>query len=230
MNTLTGYEAFIRCAMQPGKRPEIARHRPAITISRQTGCGAREIASALAVYLAKQRLTTGAWTVFDNNLIAQVLEDHNLPKHIQSFMPEDQVSEISLLIEDLFNLHPPASDLIKKTNETIVQLISIGHSIVIGRGANLLAAKMPEVLHVRLVAPLEQRITEIERSNNISRRKAKALISAEESGRARYVKKHFGVDVANPLLYHLTINTGLYSRATVVELMGKALQDILQSH
>jgi hypothetical protein len=54
--------------------------RRAVTISRQTGCGAFVVAEKLAHYLQEHSSKDAPpWTVFDRNLMDKVLEDHNLP-------------------------------------------------------------------------------------------------------------------------------------------------------
>ena len=46
------------------------------------------------------------WTLFDDDLIKQVLEDHQLPKDLEKFMPDDAMSEFEGTINELLGRHP----------------------------------------------------------------------------------------------------------------------------
>jgi cytidylate kinase len=204
--------AFIHCQLQPHVKSSNGRTpspRAAVTISRQAGCGALEVAEKLAAYLQPHTLQdAAAWTVFDRNLVEKVLEDHHLPQRIGKFMPENWISEIEDTIDEIFGLHPPAWILVRQTAETILRLARLGNVILIGRGANIITAKLPHVFHVRLVAPLENRIKQIQKSDHLDRNGAIELIRREDRGRKRYLKRYYKKDIGDPLLYDLTLNTG----------------------
>jgi hypothetical protein len=205
--------AFINSQLQPHVKSSdghSSSERAAVTISRQAGCGALEVAEKLAAYLQPHASKDApAWTVFDRNLVEKVLEDHHLPQRIGKFMPENWISEIEDTIDELFGLHPPAWILVRQTAETILRLARLGNVILIGRGSNIITAKLPHVFHVRLVAPLENRIKQIQKSDQLDRNGAIELIRREDRGRKRYLKRYYKKDVGDPLLYDLTINTGL---------------------
>src|SRR5262249_1159340 len=172
--------------------------------------GALEVAEKLAAYLQPHTPKEApAWTVFDRNLVEKVLEDHHLPQRIGKFMPENWISEIEDTIDELFGLHPPAWILVRQTAETILRLARLGNVILIGRGSTIITAKLRHVFHVRLVAPLENRIKQIQKSDQLDRNGAIELIRREDRGRKRYLKRYFKKDVGDPLLYDLTINTGM---------------------
>lgn len=107
----------------------------AVTISRQTGCGAVIIAEKLAEYLQRHSPPEdGRWTVFDRELMDKVLANHNLPKYLAKFLPEDRASQIEDTIADIFGVHPPALKIVQQTAETMLQLAELGSAILIGRG------------------------------------------------------------------------------------------------
>ncbi|HEY9173815.1 MAG TPA: cytidylate kinase-like family protein [Verrucomicrobiae bacterium] len=199
--------------------------RNAVTIAREAGSGAHTIAEKLAARLQAQASPTARpWTVFDRNLIEQVLEDHHLPARLARHLSEDRTTQFEDIMNDLFDVHPPSWELVRQTAETILRLAHLGKVILIGRGANLVTARLPNVLHVRLVAPLEQRIAHMQELRKLDRREAAALVRREDRERARYLKRYFKADVGNPLLYHLVINTGLVGYDEAVELIVSALR------
>jgi cytidylate kinase len=219
MNQLNGLEksiAFISCQLQAGRRRLNESEDPgairAITISRQTGSGGHSIAEKLAELLQSQGHTgASGWAVFDRNLVERVLQDHNLPARLARFMPEDRVSEIDDIMDELFGLHPPSWILARKTSETILNLVQLGHVIVIGRGGNIVTSRLPHVLHVRLVGTLAARVKRQEQINASSPKEAVRQVVREDLARERYVKQFFGKNIDDPLLSHLVLNTDLIS-------------------
>ena len=218
MNTNADLEkcfTFINCQLHPADHPTLGDHGRrfnAVTISRQAGAGGYELAQRLAEQLQAQQLVGGRpWTVFDRNLVAKVLEDHNLPSRLARFMPEDHVSEIADIMDELFGLHPPSWVLARQTSETILRLVKLGNVIVLGRGANVVTSRLPHVLHVRLVGSLMKRVERLQEFAKLTREAALKLAEKEDLARQRYLKQFFDKDINDPLLYHLIINTDLNS-------------------
>jgi len=201
--------------------------RRSVTISRQAGCGALVVAEKLAHYLQAQAAGEACpWTVFDRNLIDKVLVDHGLPACLAKFLPEDRASELEDLMADVLGVHPPAKTVVQQTAETMLRLAQAGNVILIGRGANIVTASLPHVLHVRLVAPLEKRIEhalQFYRDFNKTEAQARKFCLCEDAARRRYLKKYFGADNENALLYHMIINTGLVSYDDAARIIGDAL-------
>ena len=228
MNTHIGFEqclSFINCHMRSGKAPgpdEDGAARRAVTISRQMGSGAHTIAEGLAHYL-QDRGDGSQWAVFDRNLVERVLEDHHLPKRLAAFMPEDRIRGMQDTLDELFGLHPPSWELVRQTAETILRLAEMGNVIVIGRGANIITAKLDHVFHVRLVGSLEQRRQRVQEAEHVSAKEALAKIRKADAGRKRYLRRYFRRDINDSMLYHLTINTDLVPCEQAVVLIGDAV-------
>jgi cytidylate kinase len=219
--------SFIHSQLQaPDKPGELVKKnvRRAVTISRQAGCGAVVVAEKLAHYL--QHHSSGnacPWTVFDRNLMDKVLEDHNLPTRLAQFLPEDRISQLEDILADVFEVHPPSQTVIYQSTETILKLADLGNVILIGRGSTVITAKLPHVLHVRLVAPLEKRIEHACQFYNLTGSEAHKFCLSQDRGRERYLKRYFNADINDPLLYHLIINTGLVGYDVAAKLIGDAV-------
>ena len=198
--------------------------RCAVTISRQAGCGARVVAEKLARYLQEHSPKNARpWTVFDRNLMEKVLEDHDLPTRLAQFLPEDRVSYLEDIMADLLQTYPPSQTVIRQTTETILKLASLGNVILIGRGGNVITARLPNMFHVRLVAPLEERIKRSHESYGMTKAEARKFCRRADLGRQRYLKKYFHADINDALLYHLIINTGLIGYDDAAKLIGDAM-------
>ena len=202
--------SFINCQLQTPKpsRGGEAGIVKCVTVSRQSGCGAHVFAEELAAWLQSHLPhSTAPWTIFDRTLVEAVLQDHHLPSRLAAFMPEDRVWQLDDIIQDLFSLHPPTETLVRQTSETILRLAELGNVIILGRGANIITARLPQVLHVRLVGSVELRVNHLQVFDKLNRKDALARIEREDGGRGRYVKRYFGKNIDDPLLYHLVINT-----------------------
>jgi hypothetical protein len=196
----------------------------ALTLSRQAGCGALVVAEKLAKLLqVHSPKGVPPWTVFDRNLMDKVLEDHHLPARLAKFMPEDRASQLQDIMDELFGWRPSSGTVVQHTSETILHLAEMGRVILIGRGATVITAKLPNVFHVRLVAPLEKRIEHASEFYKMSRKAARNFIQREDAGRQRYLKKYFNARVDDPLLYHLIINTGLVSYDEAARMIADAM-------
>lgn len=198
-------------------------HR-AVTISRQTGCGALPVAEKLVTFLQeRQPGEKNHWTIFDRELMERVLADHQLPKYLAEFLPEDRVSRIEDILADIFCVHPPVQTLVQQTAETIRQLAEMGQVILIGRAGNVITSQLPHVLHVRLVASLGDRIERICRDFGKSPEEARRFCLEEDQARARYVKSYYQADIADPMRYHMVINTSRMGCEHAARLIGEAV-------
>ena len=191
----------------------------AITISREAGAGGIIIAEMLAQRLTALEKTaaTRPWAIFDANLAKQVLEDHKLPPQLERFMTEDVGLPIEEIVEEVLGLHPPAWTLVRDTAKTILRLAGLGRAILVGRGASLITARLPNVFRVRLVAPLAARIRHAAEYYHLSEAEADMLVREKDKARRRYLRRYFNAKIDDPTLYDVTLNTGRLGFARTAE-------------
>lgn len=202
--------AFINCQLKPATTPVRGKSSTyrALTISREAGAGGHTLAEKLVELLrSEEPQPARPWTVFDRNLVETVLKDHDLPAQLARFMPEDHVSEMSDTLDELFGLHPPSWELVRKTAETMLRLAALGNVIFIGRGASVITSRIEHVFHVRLVGSLEKRANRLQQLDGLGDEAARRRAQKDDLARRRYLKQFFGKSIDDPLLYHLTINT-----------------------
>jgi cytidylate kinase len=197
---------------------------PCITISRETGAGADKVSEKLIEFFQNYSDRISApWTVFDKNLIEKVLEDHHLPQTLSQYFVEDKLSELKSTVNELLGLHPNTWILVSKTSNTILQLAQIGNCVIVGRAGNIIASRLKNSFHVRLVAPIENRIEHIMEICDKSRPEAIEYIKKEDLARKNYLKKYFNKDVADPLLYNMVINTSPLGYNKAAEVIGNTI-------
>lgn len=234
MTSVTGVERFLEAADYEASRrrgSSVSRaHRPVITISRKAGSGAHVVAQELVSMLqVHDPKASPPWTMFDRNLVAEVLQEQHLPERLAGSMPEDRVSEIADTLDELFGLRPSSWTLVRKTADTILHLAEIGNVIVIGRGANIITDRFADALHVRLVGSVRRRIEHIEEYRHLDPQAATEYVRRMDQGRKRYVTKYYEKDIDDPLLYHLVINTDRVSYPEAARLIADAMSSHLDA-
>ena len=194
---------------------------PSITISRMTGSRAVSIARMLADYLDLHDSTAAShgWTLYDKDLVKAIIKDNKLPIEIQSHMPEDKVGLIHNYIEKM-TVGTTDDQLFKATVETIHRLGHLGHTIIVGRGANLINRDLPNCFHIRLFGSEDRRLGHTRAFYDLSDAEAKAKMASQDGGRHRYVESHFGENIENPMLYHLVMNTDHHPDVNIVKAIG----------
>jgi Cytidylate kinase-like family len=174
----------------------------------------------------RRRKDASPGVVFDANLAKQVLEDHKLAPNLERFMTEDtQLLPVEAIVEEVLGLHPSGWTLVQHTTQTILRLAGLGHTILVGRGGNVITARLPNVFHVRLVAPLATRIRHAAEYYHLSETEAAKLVREQDQARRRYARRYFNAEIDDPTLYDVTLNTGRLGFARAAEIIAQlALQ------
>jgi cytidylate kinase len=176
----------------------------AITISRQMGSRGDELALQVAQQLG--------WQLVARDLINRAAAAAGIPH-----MALVDIDELGLL-----NLRASAKEwrAYQTHVEGIIQAWAYkGEAVIIGRGGQMALHAWPDVFHIRVVAPLEMRIAQLQQQENISAESARARLEASAKSRARYLRRSYGVEIEDPTLYHLTVNTGLLGLPQAISLV-----------
>jgi cytidylate kinase len=193
-------------------RVEIKEKRPAITISRETGAGAITIGQMVTQsFQSLEKEGPHSWALFDQNIVKAMLEDQGLSKNLEEFIAEEGKPALKDAFEELLGLHPSTPALAQSMSRTIRKLATAGGVVLIGRGAHIICANLSHAFHIRLVAPLEQRIHHIADYFGLGKKEAAQYVERSDRARKQYVRRYFGADVTDPYHYHLVINSGKLS-------------------
>lgn len=193
---------------------------PCITLSRETGSGADRVSDELIKFFLPYNRE---FTLFDKNLIDKILQDHDLPEKLKQYLEEDKYSAVKSLMNEVLGIHPPTEVLFRKISETIIHLAEMGNVIIVGRGANIITAKMENSFHVRLIAPLEMRIKNMMTYYHMDIKQATEFVKKEDEKRRKYIHTHFYKEISDPTLYHLTINAQSLSNEEIAAIIGNAV-------
>jgi cytidylate kinase len=108
---------------------------------------------------------------------------------------------------------------------TLAGMIEQDNVVYHGLAGQLLLRDLPNVLRVRLIAPMEYRVRAAMIEHKLSRDDAEKHIEKADEVRSLWVRRVYGVDVTDPALYDLVINLGNMSMETatemIVDLLGR---------
>lgn len=202
-----------------------AKKGPVITISRAAGARGNTIAEALIKHLESDKTVSHQrpWTLFNDNLIQHVIEEHRLPEKTQDYFPEDKPDEISSFVAEVLGLHSGVYNTMVKTAETIRRIAKAGNAIIVGRGGNLITADLPDALHVRLVGSVAFRTRHHAKRFGLSEAEASSEVERLDLARKRYIKAHFDKDIEDAVQYDLVLNTDAFTDEQAVKLLVTAL-------
>lgn len=202
-----------------------------ITISRQFGAGGAQIARRVADALA--------WSVVDNELINLVAEraglspeevarrDERVPSFVERLARTLAVSsqEFALPSPDQ-NTLMPEPEIVKVTEAVVREIASQGRVVLVGRAVSAVLARRHDGLHVRVVASRTWRVQQIMERERLDQAAAEKRVDEVDQQRSRYHREYYSRDWADPLNYHMTLNTeilGLGGAAEVIIQRARAL-------
>ena len=100
-----------------------------------------------------------------------------------------------------------------------------GHVVIVGRGGQFLLADRRDVLHLRIVAPLELRVAYVTRREEPNINAARVRVQEKDRARDRNMQIQFHRKPDDPHLYDLVINTAVLDLDRIVDLICLALED-----
>ena len=140
-------------------------HGPVVTISRECGCYAINMANALVDKLSQ--ITGEKWTVLTKEILVEAAEKLKLhPKQIEYVFESKEKSTWDDVFAAMSNKYYKSDKQIKKTIAEVVQAMAKhGNCVIIGRGGVVLTQDIEKALHLKLQAPLEWRATELQKNH-----------------------------------------------------------------
>jgi cytidylate kinase len=213
-----------------------------ITMSRQIGSGAEEVAERLAQDLGLR--------MFDKAMMMRVASEVGIHEaEIVDYSEEEYKARN--FFERLFSRQRTIGSVTTRTRGTrgaeemstqvldearAIDLIRAtmraacerGNVLIIGRGGQAILEDEPGVLHVRVVAPMEDRIARLQGQENLTAPQARRLAAERDRTRAEYLRIFHNINWDDASLYHLVVNTGKAGIDQAVELIvaaGRAMEE-----
>jgi CMP/dCMP kinase len=205
-----------------------------ITISGQYGSSSDKIAAQLAGRLH--------WRLVGDNIKRLVADELRLPEedvamhdqHMYGFIDRCLITMAANTIDMCPDMAPIAlsfkaqEQLYHQAQQHIIKEIAhAGNAVIVGRGSQILLADQSNVLHIRVVAPLAQRIQYVMQREQVNEAQAQAFIQQKDRRLAYYHKSQYGRSVDDPQLYDIVINGKIFHLESQLDLIYLGLRGSL---
>jgi hypothetical protein len=196
-----------RWAQTLGSRAQSARRAPDrlpedlypfVAISRQAGAGGEDVGRVVAAALRCECL--------DHELLTYLAERCHVPTVLLEFVDETT----STLVRDILTRWLDArlitqDEYVRRLGEIMLMAVHDGPAVFVGRGAQSILPR-ERALAVRVIAPLERRITDTMMRRHLDRKAAEKWVRETDEGRAHFIRHQFHEDPSDPRRYDLVIN------------------------
>ncbi|MCC6349820.1 MAG: cytidylate kinase-like family protein [Candidatus Eisenbacteria bacterium] len=189
---------------------------PVITVSREHGSGGSRVAELIA-----QRFN---YTLLHRDVIDRICASAHLRRSIVESLDQHVKSQLAIWCDAMVaQRYTDSNDYVRFLLEIIRSTASLGGVVVVGRGSNFIVGA-DAGLHVRIVAPREQRIQTLVQFAQLTSHQAEQEMEARDRERAEFVRKVLGREVTDADGYDLVINSAEFSPEQAVELVATAAQ------
>ncbi|HBT20795.1 MAG TPA: hypothetical protein DEA47_05480 [Peptococcaceae bacterium] len=175
-----------------------------ITVSRQFGSRGEFVAEILSE-------ATG-FLLLNKKTLHKYIGEHELPE-----MRLDWINEISPRNVD--GLEKERVEYVNTLKKTITDLSQNKPVILLGRGGQFLFKGSKDAVHIKIVASIEARSSNIQKRFNVDKATALRLINEKDAEREAYTYYFHRGDWNDPEIYDLTINTTRMSLGEAAELI-----------
>ena len=208
---------------------ELVSQMSAVTISREYGSGGGEIAARLAKRLG--------WQLIDHEIVERVAGE--MGTSVQEAEARDERSEglLERALNSMVYLNPglmgDALPVAFLSNEdaytrTVSRIVTAaaerGHAVIVGRGSQMLLASRRDVLHVRVIAAMEQRVAYVMQREGVDAGEAQLRIQMKDHDRARYLEAEYHRKPDDAHLYDVVLNTTVLGLDSAVEMICLVLE------
>ncbi|MDD2852712.1 MAG: cytidylate kinase family protein [Desulfuromonadaceae bacterium] len=181
-----------------------------ITVSREMGTGAYQIASEVA-----QKLK---YTLIDGQRIKSLATKYGLTPELLQMVDEKPPSYVT------------AEDRKRAAALHVIELIILelarkGNVVIYGRGAQDLMKECKNLLRLRFIADFEGRVERFAEREWIDPDMARSLIRRSDHQRGGFIHFYYDRDWQTPTYYDMIFNTSHLSQQTIVECIISATKE-----
>ncbi|HPC40428.1 MAG TPA: cytidylate kinase-like family protein [Spirochaetota bacterium] len=180
---------------------------PFLTISREYGCLGYSVGEAIARIFNTEYRHDPMWTVYDRAIIDHLMKDMNISFELAETLTDKARNAMDYFFKTSFRKYPPEAMVYRKLVETIRILAANGHAIIIGRVGNVITSDLPQGYHVRLFASAEKKVENICNQFKVKKSEARDILAKKGEVREQFLLKHLTVDLNDPSIYNIMINT-----------------------
>ncbi len=162
------------------------------------------------------------WPVYNQELLEYIAQEGPFQQNVAETLSLDALRWADaqldqLLREQNISQHPSVRELAR----IMLALGAQGEVVLIGRGAGLLLPR-PSTLHVRIIAPREERVAYMSQWLRLTLDEAAEQVRLRDERRAEFLTTHFHRDPGDIYQYDLILNSSLLGEDLCAELITQA--------
>jgi len=197
-----------------------AEDGPVITLSRLTGCDARQVAAILADAL-NHRFNTTKWKWVDKDIIYAIAKELNTDiQRVENFYKGFELSSISEMIMAFSGGFVSDLRVKKAIRDVVLSICKEGYIVLVGRGGVSIAHEIADALHIRLIAPFYWRVENVMKKKDMNIETAEKFVIDTDEKRFNLIhtfldKKPLNIDY----LFDATINRSSFSIPDIADMI-----------
>jgi cytidylate kinase len=114
-------------------------------------------------------------------------------------------------------------ECLREVKEAVREYAARGNAVIVGRGANAILGRRPDVLRVFMYAPREWRIHHVMEGHGIDERTAAAEVDRIDRARSEYMQAYYGVKWVDHGNYDLALDTSVFGVEGSAEVIVRAV-------
>lgn len=122
-----------------------------------------------------------------------------------------------------------SEDFHRATERVLCEQARTGGGVILGRAASIVLRGRPDVLRVRLDGPRELRIRQATSVEGIDEATAKRQLRQTDKAHAAYVGHFYGLDIEDPTLYDIVLDSTAIALGACVELLAHTARQPLRA-
>ena len=182
-----------------------------VAVSREAGSRGSSIAQRAAEKLG--------WEVYTQEMLEYIAQEPTIRDELVANLSPAALHWVEEQLEALPAGGPCGGDpLVADMTKVILALAAPGEVILIGRGAGIILPRA-STLHVRIIAPLEDRIAYMSQWQRLTRDEAAEQVDVRDRRRADYLRSTFRRDSADIYQFDLLLNSTFLGEELSAELL-----------
>lgn len=193
---------------------------PVITISRQYGCYATEVAKKLSEKISE--ISPNPWDYITKEIMEESAKRLETDTHeIAHIFGADEKTFFSDIMVSFSTKTYKSDSLIKKTIQSVVKTYAQqGNCVIVGRAGCMIAKDIQKSIHIKLIAPFDYRVNIVKDRFNLNEKDAMKKVLETDKKRHHFMT-FFNGDLPDDQVFDMILNR---NKMNCLEIVGSVIE------
>ena len=205
---------------------KVSEPGPVITISRECGCCASQLADKLTLRI-NQKINNPElnWKWVNKEILKLASDELKINQEsIKKIADGAEKNFLDEIVHSFTDKYYVPNAKAKKIIEEVVRNLAIrGKVVIVGRGSEILSHGITRALHIRLFAPMEWKIKEMCERSSISVEEAKKLVLEVDKQRSAFRDSYLEKNQAS-FCYDIQFNCARLSQEEMIDIVMNLIE------